>query len=399
MCSKTKPERIYLDHAATTPVDAKVVQAMLPYFSQVFGNASSIHAFGQQAKVALEEARRQVAKLINAQPAEIVFTSGGTEADNWAIQGAAAHFAGHKKHIVTTAVEHHAVLFAGKYLEKRGFEVTCLPVDKFGMVTPDQVADAIREDTFLVSVMHANNETGSLNPITEIGAVTRERQVLLHTDAVQTVGKMPVDVHELNVDLLSFSSHKIYGPKGIGALYLRRGTKIEKLLHGGRHERDRRSGTENVPAAVGFGTAAEICRERLAEDMNHLCHLGRELIAKITQQLPGVRLNGHPEKRLPGIVNFSFAGVESDSLMLSLDLEGIAVSNGSACSSGSVEASHVLQAMGLSQDLNRSAIRFSLGRGNTSEDIDRTVDALTRIVQRLRALKPGRKRVAAEVHP
>ncbi len=398
MNSSTNPNRIYLDHSATTPVHPAVVETMLPFLTQNFGNASSIHSFGQEAKVALEEARRQVASLICAEPSEIVFTSGGTEADNWAIKGTANFFEGSKRHIVISAVEHHAVLDACKYLEKSGFEVTYIVVDRVGRIEPERVAHAIREDTFLVSVMHANNETGTINPIREIGALAQERCVLFHTDAVQTVGKIAIDVKGMNVDLLSLSGHKIYGPKGIGALYIRRGTQIDKMFHGGRHERDRRAGTENVPAAVGLGKVAEICQDRMVKDADKLRELNEELHSKITQRISNVHLNGDQNRRVPGILNLSFDGVENDSLMLSLDLQGIAVSNGSACTSGTVEPSHVLKAMGLPKNLIRSAIRFSLGRDNTADEIDRTVDALKGIVERLRAVRKGKKLFTTEMH-
>ena len=376
--------RIYLDHSATTPVDPAVVEAMVPYFSGTFGNASSIHSFGQDAKVALEEARRQVAALIGAEPGEIVFTSCGTEADNWAIKGSAFFFEGRKKHIITSLVEHHAVLFVCRYLEKRGFEITYLPVDNHGLVAPEQVAEAIRDDTFLVSFMHVNNEIGSINPIREIGEITREHDVLLHTDAIQAVGKIPVDVKDMNIDLLSLSGHKIYGPKGVGALYIRKGLRLEKCFHGGSHERDRRAGTENIPGAVGLGKAVGICKERLEADLTRLKMLSEEFQAKVSQTITDVHLNGHPTNRFPAIVNLSFAGVPSDSLLLSLDLKGIAVSGGSACSSGTVEASHVLTALRGPKSLARSALRFSLGRNNTSEEVERTVEALREIVARLR---------------
>ncbi|MFQ5753534.1 MAG: cysteine desulfurase NifS [bacterium] len=405
MPSNHKNNRIYLDHSATTPVDPAVLEAMLPFFTQNFGNASSIHSFGQEAKVALEDARSQVAHLIGAEPSEIVFTSGGTEADNWAIKGTAHFFEGSKSrnnldknHIVTSAIEHHAVLFACKYLEKKGFEVTYVPVDNCSKVAPEKVAEAIRENTFLVSIMHANNELGTINPVREIGAVARERGVLFHTDAVQTVGKLPIQVKVMNIDLLSLSAHKIYGPKGIGALFIRRGVQIEKYFHGGRHERDRRAGTENVAAAVGLGKAAEICRERMGKDASKLQSLSEELYAKISQNISDVYFNGDRNQRVPGILNLSFDGVESDSLMLSLDLKGIAVSNGSACSSGTIAPSHVLQALGLPKNLVRSAIRFSLGRGNTSEEIDRTVQVLKEIVERLRGVKKGKKLFTTELH-
>lgn len=390
-------KRIYLDHSATTPTDPAVVEAMLPYFSGTFGNASSIHSFGQDAKVALEKARRRVAALIGAQPAEIVFTSGGTEADNWAIKGAALFFEGRKKHIITSKAEHHAVLHTCRYLEKRGFEVTYLPVDEFGMTLPEQVAEALREDTLLISIMHVNNEVGTINPLAEIGALAKKHGVLFHSDAVQAVGKVPVDVKAMNLDLLSLSGHKFYGPKGMGALYMRQGLQIEKFFHGGSHERDRRAGTENVPAAVGLGKAAEICRNRLESDWGKLKQLGEEFHRKVTGKISGVSLNGHSTERFPGILNFSFEGTVSDSMLLSLDLKGLAVSNGSACTSGMVEPSHVLSAMGLPKQSAQSAIRFSLGRSNTSEDIDKTIEALQEIVARLRGMKRARRVFAGEV--
>lgn len=380
-------KRIYLDHSATTPVDAEVLQAMLPYFREHFGNASSIHGFGQEAKVALEQARSDIARFLHAEPSEIVFTSGGTEADNWAIKGTALAFAGRKKHIITSKIEHHAVLYPCQYLQKHGFEVTYLPVDETGMVSVQQVEQAMREDTFLISIMHANNEIGTINPVAEIAALARQRGVLCHTDAIQTFGKLPLHVREMNIDLLSVSAHKVYGPKGIGALYIRQGLKLEKLLHGGRHERDRRAGTENVAAAVGFAKAVAICRQRMESDRAHMRELSELLQTRIREEIPGTRVNGHPAQRLPGILNVSFEGVESDSLLLSLDLKGIAASNGSACTSGIVEPSHVILALGLPKAMAQSAIRFSLGRENTREDIEYTVDALREILARLRKLR------------
>ena len=367
----------------------------MPCFSANFGNASSVHSFGQEAKVALEESRRQIAAVINAEPSEIVFTSGGTEADNLAVKGTAQFFSGRKNHIVTSAVEHHAVLYACKYLEKNGFEVTYVPVDKFGLVSPDKVAQAIREETCLVSIMHANNEIGTINPIPEIAALSKDRGILFHTDAVQTLGKIPIDVKEMNIDMLSISGHKIYGPKGIGALYIRRGIQIEKIMHGGKHEHDRRAGTENIPGAVGLGKAAEICSRSMEKDRVKLTELRDDLQRKISDILPEVHLNGHETKRLPGILNMSFPGAASDSLLLSLDLKGIAVSNGSACSSGTIEPSHVLKGLKLPKNLANSAIRFSLGKENTPEEIDVTVGVLQEIVSRLRGLKKGKKLIAA----
>ncbi len=383
----TAEKRIYFDHSATTPVAPAVVEAMQPFFSETFGNASSIHQFGQKAKVALEDARRQVAALIGAEPAEIVFTSCGTESDNWAIKGAAYFFEGKKRHLITSMAEHHAVLYTCNYLHQHGFDVTYLPVDKFGMVSPASVAEAIRDDTFLVSIMHANNEVGTINPIGEIGKICRERGVLFHTDAVQTVGKLPIQVINMNVDLLSLSGHKFYGPKGVGALFIRRGLQLEKFFHGGHQERDRRAGTENVAGAVGLGKAAELCQTRMEEDERRLAKLSSDLYSRIRETISGVYLNGHETQRLPGILNLSFDGVSNDSLMQNLDLKGIAVSGGSACNSGMAETSHVLNAMGLPMNLAISAIRFSLGRGNTSEDIDYAVAVLQEVVERLRTVR------------
>jgi cysteine desulfurase len=386
MTASTNHHRIYLDHSATTPVDPQVVETMLPFFTQRFGNPSSAHWFGQQAKVALEDARRQVAALIGAEPGEIVFTSGGTEADNWAIKGAAYFFEGKKKHIITSLVEHHAVLHACHYLQKKGFDVTYLPVDQSGMVTPERVAQALRDDTCLVTIMHANNEIGTINPIREIGQIVRERGVLFHTDAVQTVGKLPINVHAMNIDLLSLSGHKFYGPKGIGALCIRRGLQIEKFIHGGSQERDRRAGTENLSGVVGLGKAAEISRNRMADDEGKLGQLSHEFYTKVTQHIPNVHLNGHKTERLPGILNLSFDDCASDSLLQNLDLKGIAVSGGSACTSGMAEPSHVLSALGLPMNLAISAVRFSLGRGNTAEEMEYTVETLKEIVGRLRRM-------------
>jgi cysteine desulfurase len=383
----TIERHIYFDHSATTPVDPQVVEAMLPYFTGAFGNASSIHSFGQKAKVALEDARRQVASLLGAEPSELIFTSCGTEADNWAIKGAAHFFEGKKKHLITSMVEHHAVLFTCNYLHQHGFDVTYLPVDKFGMVSPQSVADAIRDDTFLVSIMHANNEVGTVNPISEIGKICRERGVLFHTDAVQTVGKLPINVNEMNIDLLSLSAHKFYGPKGVGALFMRRGLQLDKLIHGGHQERDRRAGTENVAGVVGLGKAAELCQQRMEEDERRLAKLSGDLYSKLKQSIGSVYLNGHESQRLPGTLNLSFDGVSNDSLMQNLDLKGIAVSGGSACNSGMAEASHVLNAMGLPMNLILSAVRFSLGRDNNEEDIDYAVEVLTEVVERLRTVK------------
>jgi len=378
--------RVYFDHSATTPVAPEVLEEMLPFFSRRFGNASSIHAFGREAKVALEEARERVAGLIGADPSEIVFTSGGTEADNWAIKHIAFVAEPKKRHVVTSQVEHHAVLHSCQFLEKVGFEVTYLKPDRYGRIAPAQVAEAIRDDTALVSIMHANNEIGTINPIAEIGRVARERGVLFHTDAVQSYGKLPVDVRTMPIDLLSASSHKIYGPKGIGFLFVRKGVRLAPLLHGGGHERRRRAGTENVPAIVGFGKAAEVCAASMESEAARLRQLTGRLVEGVLGGIPGVSLNGHPSDRLPGLVNFAIEGVENESLLMSLDLKGIAASNGAACTSGSLEPSHVMRVLGQ----RHAAVRFSLGRSNTEDEVDYVVESLVEIVGRLRGVNRGR---------
>jgi len=382
-------KRIYLDHSATTPVDERALAAMLPFFTQTYGNATSIHSFGQEAKVALENARRKIAAVIGATPGEIIFTAGGTESNNWAIKGAALHYGDQKKHIITATTEHHAVLHTCRFLEKQGFNISFARVDEHGAVDPERISAMLRDDTFLISIMHANNEVGTINPIVEIAQIAHDKGILFHTDAVQSYGKIPIDVGVAPIDLLSISAHKIYGPKGIGALYMRQGTKIAKFLHGGRHERDRRAGTENIAAAVGFGAATEISHDKTFEG-NDLRHLRDLLQAKILAGISGVRVNGHPENRLPNLLNLSIEGVESDSLLLSLDLKGIAVSNGSACTSGTIEPSHVLQAMGVRKDLAKSALRFSFGRQNCLAEVDACVEALIEIVTRLRKFKKRR---------
>lgn len=379
--------KIYLDYSATTPLAPEALESMLPYFSNAFGNASSIHSFGQEAKVAMEDSRRKIAQLLNAEIGEIVFTAGGTEANNWALKGAASFYTGQKRHIITTNAEHYAVLNTCQSLEKIGCEVTYLNVDETGMISAQKVAEAMREDTFLVSAMHVNNEIGTINPVGEIGRLCRERDVLFHTDAVQSTGKLPIDVKKMNIDLLTLSGHKFYGPKGIGALYIRQGIKLGKLLHGGKHERDRRAGTENVPAIVGLGKAAEICSDRMETDFQHFSEYYKALKGKIMSVIPDTKINGHPDKFYPGILNVSFEGIQSDSMLLSLDLKSIAVSNGSACTSGTVEPSHVLKAMGASQKRGMSAIRFSFGRHSKLEEIDVVVNALDEIVTRLRKIK------------
>jgi cysteine desulfurase len=383
-----KVKRIYLDHAATTPVRPEVLKAMLPFFAESFGNPSSIHSYGQESRQALEEARVRVAELIGAAREEIVFTGGGTEADNLAIKGVA--FANEQRgdHIITTPIEHHAVLEACKFLEKRGFSITFLPVDEYGLVDPRDVKKAITERTILISVMHGSNEVGTIEPIGEIGDIAREAGVYLHTDAVQTAGHIPVNVDELKVNLLSMSAHKLNGPKGVGALYVRKGTRLASLLHGGGQERKRRAGTENVPGIVGFGKAVEIAAGEIDEESERLSDLRDRLVKGLGERIGDIRLNGHPYRRLPNNVNVSVEYAEGEAMLLNLDLEGICVSTGSACSSGSLEASHALLALGLSPVQAHSSLRFSLGYGSTGEDVERVLEVLPGIVKRLRAMSP-----------
>lgn len=381
-------KRIYLDHAATTPVRPEVVKAMISYFGGAFGNPSSIHSYGQEAKQALEEARTRVADFIGAVTDEIIFTGGGTEADNLALKGIALANEQRGDHIITTPIEHHAVLEACKFLEKRGFSVTFLPVDEYGLVDPRDVKKAMTEKTILISVMHGSNEVGTIEPIGEIGEIAREAGVYLHTDAVQTVGHIPVNVDELKVDLLSMSAHKLNGPKGVGALYVRKGTRLVSLLHGGGQERKRRAGTENVPGIVGFGKAAEIAAGEMDGEAKRLSGLRDRLIEGLVKKIDDIRLNGHPDQRLPNNVNVSVEFAEGEAMLLNLDLEGICVSTGSACSSGSLEASHALLALGLSAAQAHASLRFSLGHGNTEEDVERVLEVLPGIVKRLRAMSP-----------
>ncbi len=389
-------KRIYLDHAATTPTHPEVVAAMLPYFSDAFGNPSSIHSFGQEAKAAVEEARDQIAVVIGARSEEIVFTGSGTEADNLAIKGIAYANEGRGKHIITTSIEHHAVTESCKFLESRGFEVTYLPVDSYGVVDPEDAKKAITDGTILISVMHANNEVGTIEPVAEISRIARERAIYFHTDAVQTAGHIPVDVNELGVDLLAMSAHKLYGPKGVGALYIRKGTKIIPFMHGGEQERRRRASTENVAGIVGFGKAAEIAQREMDEEAKRLTCLREKLIKGLMARIEHIRLNGHPTHRLPNNVNMSVEFIEGESMLINLDLAGIAASTGSACSSGSLEPSHVLQAMGLSHELCHGSLRFSLGHGTTEEDIGRVLQVLPEIVAKLRAMSPLIKSTSRE---
>jgi len=380
--------RIYLDYAATTPTHPEVVEAMLAYLSDVFGNPSSIHSFGQEAKAVVEESRDKIAALVGARSEEIVFTSGGTEADNFAIKGIAYANEGKGNHIITTTIEHPAVMETCKFLQKRGFEVTYLPVDSYGLVDPQDVKKAISDKTILISVMHANNEVGTIEPIAEIGKIAREKGIYFHTDAVQAVGHIPVKVDELGIDLLAMSAHKLYGPTGVGALYIRKGAKLIPFMHGGEQERRRRAGTENVPAIVGFGKAAEIAQGEIETEAKRLIYLRDKLIKGLVEQIEHIRLNGHPTQRLPNNVNVSIEFVEGESMLLNLDLEGIAASTGSACSSSSLEPSYVLLAMGLSHELAHGSLRFSLGRETTEEDIARVLEVLPRIITKLRAMSP-----------
>lgn len=381
-------KRIYLDHAATTPTDPRVLEAMLPYFSDAFGNPSSIHSLGQETRAAVEEARHNIAGLIGAQSEEIIFTSGGTEADNLAIKGTASANKQKGNHVITTSIEHHAVLESCKFLEGQGFGVTYLPVDRNGLVDLDEIRRAITAGTILISVMHANNEVGTIQPIADIGKIARERGIYFHTDAVQTVGHIPVNVNEFGIDLLTMSAHKLYGPKGIGALYIRKGTRIDSFMHGGGQERGLRASTENVPAIVGFGKAAEIAQGEVDRESKRLTSLRDKLIQGLFEQIPDIHLNGHPVQRLPNNVNVSIAFVEGESMGIGLDMEGIAASTGSACSSHDLAPSHVLLALGLPGVLARGSLRFSLGRETTEEEIDRVLEVLPRIVARLRAVSP-----------
>jgi cysteine desulfurase len=382
--------RVYLDHAATTPVRPEVFEAMIPYLQDKFGNPSSIHWFGREVRKELDEARERAAKALGADPREIYFTSGGTEADNIAILGTVARLGKKGGHIITSAVEHHASLDTCKSLENQGCRVTILPVDKYGMVQPEALAEAISEDTILVSIMHANNEVGTIQPIKELAAIAGEKGIRFHTDAVQSVGSIPVDVQDLGVDLLSISGHKIYGPKGVGILYVRKGTRLNNIAYGGAQERNLRPGTENVAGIVGMAKALELAVAEQRETAENLTVLRNKLIDGLLA-LPDVILNGHPEQRLPGNVNVSILRIEGESLLLSLDMAGIAGSSGSACTSGSLDPSHVLMAMGLDHQTAHGSLRLTLGKSTTEEDIDYVLSVVPGIVQRLRDMSPVRK--------
>ncbi len=380
--------RYYFDHNATTPVAPEVIQAMLPCFGEAYGNASSIHHFGQQAKMLLEAARRQVAGLLHCRPTEIVFTSGGTEANNLAVLGSVRRSSKRDRHVIATAFEHPSVLDACRQLEKEGVDVTYLTVGSAGVVSPEDVRAALRPSTVLITVMHANNEMGAIQPIGEIAAIAREAGVALHSDGVQSTGKIPVDVSELGMDLYSLSGHKIYGPKGAGALYVRKGARLGPILFGGRHERDRRPGTENVAGLVGLGAAAELARRDLPAEAPRLAALRDRLERALLERLPHAGVNGGGAPRVPNTTNLYFDFLEGESMVIALDLKGMAVSTGAACSSGSVEPSHVLTAIGLSDERARASLRFSLGRQNTAEQVDALIEAVDGAVEHLRKLSP-----------
>jgi cysteine desulfurase len=384
--------RVYFDHNATTPVDASAADAMFRVLRDEYGNASSVHRLGQQAKSIMDEARSTVSVLIGAEPSELVFTSGGTEADNFALRGAAeALEPTGRKHLIATSIEHEAVLVTLKALARRGWRTTLLPVGESGIVSPDALKEALTDDTAIVSVMHANNELGTIQPVAELAAITRTRGALFHTDAVQSVAKIPVNVRELGVDLLSLSAHKFNGPKGAGALWIKRGTRIAPILTGGKHERARRAGTENVPAIAGMGVAAERGRSKLATESARVAALRDRLEREILSRVPGTIVNGARDPRVPNTTNISFDRVEAESLLIALDLEGIAVSTGAACSSGTLEPSHVLRAMGLPTHRAQNSIRFSLGAGNTDAEIDYLLERLPKAVEKLRSLTGARR--------
>lgn len=388
-------KKIYMDHASTTPVDPEVVEAISPYFTEYYGNASSLHSFGQEAYEAMENARKKIANLIKAKPEEIMFTSSGTESDNIAIKGIAYKMKKYKdkgSHIITSEIEHPAVLETCKHLENQGFKVKCLPVDKYGLVSPDDLEEAISTSTFLISIMHANNEIGTIEPIEEIGKIAREREIPFHTDAVQSAGKLDIDVNGMNIDMLSLSSHKMYGPKGTGALFIRKGIKLEPIIQGGGHERGFRSGTENIPGIVGMGKACELAEKRMDVDVVNLKNMRDKLIKGILE-IEESYLNGHPTKRLPNNAHFRFTAIEGESLVMSLDDKGIAASTGSACSSKKLKPSHVLMAIGLNEVEAHGSLRLTLGRQNTDEEIEWVIEVLPTIIEKLREMSPLWKKI------
>ena len=381
-------KKVYLDYAATTPTDPEVIAAMEPYFFERFGNASSLHAYGQEAKKALEDSRQSLADFLGAKPEEIVFTSGGTESDNFALLGAAYALEKKGNHIITSAIEHHAIIEPAKFLEKKGFKVTYLGVDKDGLVSPDNLKKAITDKTILISIMHANNEIGTLQPIAKLGKLAKDKGIYFHTDAVQTVGHLPINVDALNIDLLSLSAHKFYGPKGVGALYIRKGTRLETFMRGGDQERGRRASTHNITGIVGLAKAIELCQNKMVDEIKFQSTLRDRLIKEIQARIPEVRLNGHPTQRLPNSVNFSIKYIEGESMLLSLDLLGIACSTGSACTSSSLEPSHVLLAIGLDHETAHGSLRITLGRWTKESDINYLLEKLPPVVQKLRAMSP-----------
>jgi cysteine desulfurase len=386
--------RVYMDHNATTPVHPEVLDAMMPFFRDQFGNASSIHWAGREVKKYLDDAREKVAALMNADPQEIIFTGCGTESDNMAIKGVASTHQDKGRHIITSKVEHHAVLHTCQFMEGLGYQIIYLSVDREGLIDLEELRRSIRPDTVLVTIMFANNETGTIMPVQEIGEICREKGAIFHTDAVQAVGKIPIDLKKLPVDILSLSGHKLNTPKGIGAQFIRKGTKLSPLIHGGAQERNRRAGTENIPYIIGLGKACEIAQRDFQKRHEYLRNLRDRLQEGIFRAIPHVELNGHPTRRLPNTLNASFLYVEGESLLLNMDLEGVAVSSGSACSSGSADASHVILAMGKSPLVAQSAIRFSLGLTNTAEDVDYALEVLPRIIERLRAISPLYQKVS-----
>ncbi|MEA5084279.1 MAG: cysteine desulfurase NifS [Lachnospiraceae bacterium] len=379
---------IYMDNAATTPVRKEVLDIIIPYFTTKYGNASSVYKLGQASKKAVEAAREQVAQALGADVSEIYFTAGGSESDNWALRGVTEALKEKGNHIITTNIEHHAILHTSQYLEENGFDVTYLPVDEYGKVNIGELEAAIRPTTILISIMMANNEIGTIEPIAQIGEIAHKHGITFHTDAVQAVGHVPIDVNKMNIDLLSLSGHKLGAPKGIGAIYIRKGTKIKQFIFGGAQERKRRAGTENVPAIVGLGKAIELASEEMAEEVKRLTALRDKLINGIMQAVPNARLNGHPTDRLPGNCNISFAFVEGESVLMLLDMNGICASSGSACTSGSLDPSHVLLALGLKHEEAHGSVRLTLGYENTEEDVDYVLEKLPSIIERLRSMSP-----------
>lgn len=380
--------RVYLDHSATTYTDPEVLKEMLPFFAEIYGNPSSLHSFGREVKKQIDIARQRVAKAIGAQPEEIFFTAGGSESDNWAIRGIAYANKNKGNHIITTKIEHHAALYTCESLEKEEFKVTYLDVDKYGMIDIEELKSAINDETILISIMYANNEIGTIQPVEEIGKIAKENKIYFHTDAVQAIGNVKINVKEQNIDSLSLSAHKFYGPKGVGVLYIRKGVRINNLIYGGAQEKGKRAGTENVPGIIGLGKAIEIATENIDEYNKEMMHLRDRLIKGIMDKIPYTLLTGHPDKRLPGSASFCFKYIEGEALLLNLDLKGIAGSSGSACTSGSLDPSHVLLAIGLPHEIAHGSLRLTLGHVNTEEDIDYVIETLPGIVQKLREMSP-----------